>query len=309
MAESHFVFSRFLTYFVEVARLGSIRKASEQLNVAASAVNKQILQAEAAFGAPLFERRSTGLRLTSAGEMLLREAVDWRRDFDRLKVHIEDLKGLRRGHVRVATLDALTQGFAPRVVTGMRQQNPGIHCTVNVYPNEKVLAEIVNGDADFGLMLDPQTSRDVVVQAHADIPFGFAARPDHPILGAPRRRFNACEDYPLIAPAPPLVIYEQWRALLASSGVTPQVAAWSNNVQMMKSLAREGAGVAVLSWIDVMEDVARGDLGFAIISDKTIRPLTLALVVAQARQLSHAANLCLAGFEDAFQRILPPVEP
>ncbi len=299
-----FVFSRFLVYFAEVARLGSIRKASETLNIAASAINKQILQAEETLGTPLFERLPTGLRLTAAGEMLLHEAGQWRRDFDRLRTQIDDLKGLRRGHVRIAVIAALSQGFVPRAVTAIRRDHPGIQCTLSVRDNAGVMAAVLGGDADFGLMLDPQTTREVRVQCHGDVPLGFVARPDHPLVAAGPVRFNACDGSALIAPAAPLAIHEQWRALTAATGVVPEVAAWSDNIQMIKALAREGAGAAVLSRLDVMEDLARGDLAFAAITDKVIKPLQLTLIVAQARQLSHAANLCLARLEHDLEAAL-----
>ena len=58
-------FSRFAHYFIAVARCGSLRRAAEQLHISASAINRQILQAEEAFGTPLFERLPRGMRLFS----------------------------------------------------------------------------------------------------------------------------------------------------------------------------------------------------------------------------------------------------
>ena len=60
-----------LKYFVEVARCGSVRKASENLYVAASAVNRQILKLEDELGGELFDRMPNGMRLNAAGERLL----------------------------------------------------------------------------------------------------------------------------------------------------------------------------------------------------------------------------------------------
>ncbi|WP_455854058.1 helix-turn-helix domain-containing protein [Ensifer canadensis] len=61
--------SRVLRYIDEVARSGSIRAAGERLNVAASAINKHVLQLEEMIDEPLFERLPRGLRLTPAGEI------------------------------------------------------------------------------------------------------------------------------------------------------------------------------------------------------------------------------------------------
>src|SRR5260370_20095112 len=56
-----------LRYFLETARLGSIRRAAEKLYVAPSAVSRQIALLERNFGAPLFERHVAAARPTPAG--------------------------------------------------------------------------------------------------------------------------------------------------------------------------------------------------------------------------------------------------
>jgi DNA-binding transcriptional LysR family regulator len=53
----------------EVARTGSIRKAATHLNVAASAISRQILALEAQLGTPLFQRLPKKLILTAAGTL------------------------------------------------------------------------------------------------------------------------------------------------------------------------------------------------------------------------------------------------
>ncbi|HUD88673.1 MAG TPA: LysR family transcriptional regulator, partial [Xanthobacteraceae bacterium] len=62
---------RLLTYVDAVARHGSIRKAADALNVASSALNRQILDLESDLGSALFERLPRGVRLTAAGEVFL----------------------------------------------------------------------------------------------------------------------------------------------------------------------------------------------------------------------------------------------
>jgi DNA-binding transcriptional LysR family regulator len=60
--------ARILKYLDEVVRTDSIRGAAEKLNVAASAVNRQILVLEEDLGTPVFQRLPKGLRLTAAGK-------------------------------------------------------------------------------------------------------------------------------------------------------------------------------------------------------------------------------------------------
>ena len=59
---------------LEVARTGSFSAAAERLGYTQSAVSRQVAVTEKAAGAPLFERHARGVRLTSAGEVLVRHA-------------------------------------------------------------------------------------------------------------------------------------------------------------------------------------------------------------------------------------------
>src|ERR1700710_3137407 len=86
-----------LRYFYEVAQAGSFRRAAERINVAASALNRQITLLEAELKAPLFERRPGRgkLRLTAAGEVLLHRVRLSMNELAIARSAIEALKGLK----------------------------------------------------------------------------------------------------------------------------------------------------------------------------------------------------------------------
>lgn len=56
---------RLLTYIDEVARVGSIRKAAERLNITASALNRRVQDIEDELGTKIFERLPRGVRLNA----------------------------------------------------------------------------------------------------------------------------------------------------------------------------------------------------------------------------------------------------
>src|ERR1700750_3359135 len=114
---------RIMRYVDEVARTGSIRKAADQLNVTASAVNRRIMDLEDELGAPLFERLPRGVRLTAAGEVFVHYLRKQNGEVGRMKSQIEDLKGLRRGTVRIACSQALALDFLPRAISEFRKSH------------------------------------------------------------------------------------------------------------------------------------------------------------------------------------------
>ena len=81
--------SRLLSYVDEVARTGSIRKAASHLNVAASAISRQILALETQLGTPLFHRLPKKLILTAAGEVLIGHIRQTLKELTRAQAKIE----------------------------------------------------------------------------------------------------------------------------------------------------------------------------------------------------------------------------
>jgi DNA-binding transcriptional LysR family regulator len=296
-------FSRFLRYFLVVGRLGSIRKAAEALNVSASAIDRQILNAEAELGVQLFERLPTGLRLTAAGELLMAAGGRWRQEMSGLRAQVEDLRGLKRGHVEIAIINALAKGYVPDVIGAIQSRNPGITVGLHILANEEIHAAIVEGEVDFGIMFEPQSHRDLTVRAFVEVVLGFLTPPGHPLGALREARFSACANQPIVAPTDPLAVGQQVNMLEKLTSIELQRVAVSNNIQMITSLAMRGVGVGILTSLDVLTEIDRGLLNFTRITDPLVRPMTLALCTASARRPSHAAAMVLTEVENGFDKL------
>ena len=301
-----FAFSRFLLYFTEVARQGSFRKASETLHVAASTIDRQILRVEKELAMPLFERHPTGLRLTAAGELLLHAANNWKKDFSRVCEQLDDLRGLRRGHVRIATIDAINRQFFSSMLKKVHLEYPNISFTLTTMNNVDIQQALMSGDADFGLMLNPQSSRELQVRAFAEIDLGVVVPKGHPLGGRSGVRFNQCMEYPFILPAAPLMLAEPVQALMNINGDMIHEVAVSNNIHMIRSLIKEKMGIGILCWLDIMDEVESEELQFIPLTDPQLKTFTLSLCVAPSRQLSLAASMMLKQLEMLFSQIQTP---
>src|SRR6202021_1049437 len=115
---------RLLSYVDAVARHGSIRKAADALNVASSALNRQILDLETDLGAALFERLPRGVRLTAAGEVFLAYARQAISELKAVESQVEQLRGLVRGQVGVAAVESVRGELLPTVITQFQVEHP-----------------------------------------------------------------------------------------------------------------------------------------------------------------------------------------
>jgi DNA-binding transcriptional LysR family regulator len=100
-------------YFLEVVRRGSITEAAVTLNVASSAISRQIARLEAELDTPLFERVSRGMRPNAAGELLAAHALRMQLEAERIGNELAALKGLRRGEVKLACTEGFALEFVP----------------------------------------------------------------------------------------------------------------------------------------------------------------------------------------------------
>ena len=126
-----------LRYFREVTLKGSIKRAAESLNIAPSAISRQMQGLEDELATKLFERGSRGMTLTGAGQLLYRYAVESEDKLDRIRAQVEEFDTLQRGHVRIATVEGLLASFVSDFVVDLSRDYPGISITVTT-------AEIVN---------------------------------------------------------------------------------------------------------------------------------------------------------------------
>lgn len=296
-------FSRFLRYFMAVGRLGSIRKAADELNVSASAIARQILNVEADIGMPLFERLPSGLRLTAAGEIMMASGNRWQKNMIDVRAQIEDLRGLKRGHVDMAIIDALAKGHVPAAIHAIQSRYPGITVGVKVLENDAVRRAVASGEVDFGILFEPHSYRDLSVRSFVEVVLGFVTLPDHPLAGQREARFSACTGSPLIVPAEPLAVWQQVAVLQGATGMEIDRKVSSDNIQMLTSLVLEGAGIGVLTSLDVIAEVNAGQLSFTRISDALLRPMTLALCTNSARTPSYAAGIVLSEIENGFAQL------
>ena len=299
-------FSRFLRYFLAVGRLGSIRRAADELHVSASAIDRQILNAEAQIGVPLFERLPTGLRLTAAGEIMMAAGGRWQKNLLDVRAQIEDLRGLKRGHVEIAVIDALTKGTIPAIIGSIQAEYPGISIGIRVLENDAVRRAVTEGKVDFGIFFGPQTYRELTVRAFVDVVLGFVTCAGERLGDGREARFSACAGQRLIVPAEPLAVYQQVAVLEGTTGLAMHKVVSSDNIQMITSLVTQGIGIGILTSLDVITEVRRGILAFTRISEPILRPMTLALCTATARNPSHAAGIVLGEIESGFAQLSYP---
>lgn len=292
-----------LYYFREVARVGSIRRASGKLNVAASALNRQILNLEADLGTPLFDRLPAGMRLTVAGELLLRHVVDTLHDFDRVRAAIDDLKAARSGHVTLTAVDSLLVDFLPRAIDRFRQDFPAVTWSVNAAQPPEVLAFVAAGDADMGFTFVGQTPASVRFLAEISAPIGLVMRSDHPLAMQAQVDYDDIARYPLLTQTGPLPRGADIDPRFAAFKEARKARISSNSIQLLKLSVMLNMGVALFTRLGFLQEIESGQIAWRPINSAGVNALKIGLLAPAHRELSPPAAQFARRLVDDFNRL------
>jgi DNA-binding transcriptional LysR family regulator len=227
---------RILNYVDEVARAGSIRKAAERLNVTASAVNRRIADLEDELGTPLFDRRPRGVRLTSAGELFVRYLRGQNGEVERMKSQIEDLKGLRRGTVRIACSQALALDFLPREIGEFRKTHPAVSFDVKVVDHEWAMAALAAYEVDLVIVFRPPFLANFQPLMTLEQQLVAVMAKNHPLAALRKLRLSDCAAYPVAMPERSIGGRQLLDEVSARTGLTFKIAAESNSFEMLRGL-------------------------------------------------------------------------
>ena len=189
---------RFLKYIDEIARAGSIRQAAERLHIAPSAVNRRLLDLEEELGTPIFERLPRGMRLTAAGELFIDYVRSRAAALDQVRSQIEELRGLRRGVVRLVVSQALAPDYMPRTIAAFRKLHPLVEFQVHVGDHVQALPALRAFESDLALVINLAPEPGIERLVLLDQKLVALMHRSHPLANAKGGlRLRECADYPL----------------------------------------------------------------------------------------------------------------
>jgi len=254
---------RHLMYFRAVAHDGNLTRAAAQLNLSQSALSVQIRALEARLGHELFERRGRALRLTEAGRIALDGADAIFATGEEISAALAGA-GAARSELRVGALATLSRNFQlgflrPALARG------DVRIVLRSGGEAELLGELAALNLDVVLLNHPPR-RDAPVRlvthrlAHQRV-----------ALVGTRKRVRGERDVaallarePIILPTADSGVRAAFDALADRLGVAPRIAAEVEDMAMMRLLAREGVGLAVLPPIAVKDELASGVLVEAV---------------------------------------------
>ena len=241
-----------LHYFLQVAKLGGVLRASEQLHLSPQTISGQIQLLEEALGTPLFAKSGRGLALTEAGRMVLGYAEDIFSIGSELEEAVRDFPA--KGKLlafRIGLADAVPKTIACRLIEPATQLPEPVRIVCREWKLDTLLGELAMHRLDL-VIADAPIPRDVSVRAFnhrlGSSGVSFFAAPS--LLASCTGPFPACLDgAPLLMPAEESAVGQRLRAWLHAQSLHPRVVGECDDSALAKEFGRRGMGIFVGSTV------------------------------------------------------------
>ena len=150
---------RQLIYFIEVAKQEHVSSAAETLNIAQSAVSRQIGNLEAELGVQLLEKDGRNIKLTYIGKLFAKQAAIAIKAIDNAKQLIDEYIDPDRGIIRIGFPSSFANNILPSIIIAFKKEYPDIRFHLRQGSYKFLIEGIKNREIDLAF-IGPVPSRE-----------------------------------------------------------------------------------------------------------------------------------------------------
>jgi DNA-binding transcriptional LysR family regulator len=234
-----------LRAFVEVVRQGGFSQAAKTVFATQSTVSKAVKQLEEEVGVPLLDRIGHRSVLTAAGEVVYRRGVKLLADRDDLLAELNEIRGLKRGSLRLGLPPVGSNKLFAPLFAIYRQRYPGIDITLAEYGSAQLADRLQAGEIDFAGALLP-VADEFEWQMVRREPLVALLPAAHPLVERESIVLSDLRDTPFILFDSDFALHRVILDASRHAGFEPQIVAESSQIDFMIELVAAGLGVAFL---------------------------------------------------------------
>ena len=272
--------------FIEIARLGTMRRAADALSISQPALTARLQALEEELAAPLFRRTHTGMVLTPAGRAFLPHAD---RAMEAIRSGGSLVRELERGVVgelALAVAPAVSAYVLPEILVRFTERHPDVRLRVRTGHSEEIVDLVVRGEVELGIVRKLRDARVHSRPLYED-ELVLVTRPDHPFARGGSVDVAEISHVQLILFDRTSSYYDVTNALFRTAGVVPRGITEVDNIEAAKRMVERGLGVALLPGTAVADTLSTGSLReIELVGAATIRRQIVAVERPGGRPIS-----------------------
>ncbi|MFF5425972.1 MULTISPECIES: LysR family transcriptional regulator [unclassified Streptomyces] len=240
--------ARHLRVLRAVAATGSFSAAARELGCTQPAVSQQMKALEASAGTPLLVRTGREMRLTQAGQVLVRHASGILAGLTAAEEEVAAIAGLRAGRVRLVSFPSGSSTLVPTALAALRAEHPGTRVSLVEAEPPRSVEMLREGDCDVALAFrygpGPAEWDDLVVRPLLTDRLVGLVPEGHRLAGAGAVGIGELAEESWIAGCPRC--RRQLVDVCERAGFTPRIDFATDDYPAVVGLVGAGLGVAVL---------------------------------------------------------------
>jgi DNA-binding transcriptional LysR family regulator len=251
----------------EVGLRGSFSAAADALSFTQSAVSQQIAALERESGAVLVQRNARGVRLTEAGEALVRHTDAILARLAEAESELEAIAGLRGGRVRMAAFESAGSTLMPLAIADFRCRHPAVELSLTLLEPEDSVPLLKSGELDLALVFESRLcgDEDGIRRTHLlEDPMYLVLPADHPLARRRNLRLADLAGEAWIAGPTDCECSRLINRACSGAGYSPRIAFETDDYVAVQGFVAAGVGVSLIAELgltSVRDDIVVRSLG------------------------------------------------
>ena len=291
-----------------IADTGSFTAAGEKLHVSQSAISRQILLLEEELGEPVFHRIGRRIRITPAGESLLKLSHRVFQDLEETVSAITETRESLSGTMRLVGGMTVCLYVFPALLAEVRRNHPRLDLKVTVGSAERSIAMLRSGTADLGLLTLPIEATDLASVPMLEEELLLITYPSHPLANKKSIAPKDLDKQHFILFETGSITRQLVEGFFARERLEPAIIMETENVEIIKAMVRHGLGISVIPWQAAAADVRTGQLFCSRIAGQSLVRQTGWLYPKMSR-LPRAVSEVISVFETVRPQLEEAVRP
>lgn len=229
-----------------IADTGSFTAAGDKLHVSQSAVSRQILLLEDELGEPVFHRIGRKIRITPAGESLLRLSHRVFQDLQDTVSGITEKQESLRATMRLVGGMTVCLYVFPELLAEVRRIHPHLDLKITVGSGERSIAMLRSGAGDLGLLTLPVDASDLVSVPALEEELLLITYPSHPLARKKQIVPADLDKQPFILFETGSITRRLVEEFFTRERIDAQIVMETENVEIIKAMVRHGLGISVI---------------------------------------------------------------
>ncbi|MDX1303590.1 LysR family transcriptional regulator [Photobacterium sp.] len=285
---------RKIKYLYEAVTAGSIRTAADRLNIAPSAISRQISQLEQEIGLSVIERGRRGVISTEVGDVLLRYYSELQGLEDTYLRELNQLKGLAKGRLELA----VGEGFVPELINKpvalFNRKHPGITLSITTSGTNDVIRKIEMSEAHIGLVYHPPKQAEIRTHSVNAQPIEAVVNVNHPIARQQTITLEQLLTYPIALLDSTFGVQQMLHLAAFQARISLDPALTTNSFAAIKQFAIANLGVTVLPAFVAAKEIDEGILVSVPIDNPILKSGETHVITRVGRTLPPSATTLLS---------------